>query len=205
MKNFNLNINEVFVIDYEDMIYNCSIQDITENELLIDIPVKDGEFLILENGERLDVRYCSEAGRYYEFEVKIIGREKGDNIPMYKLSLPMNVRRIQRRNYVRVPVLKTVNYKREEEESWYEATTLDISGGGMKIKAERKFKLGDELAVKIETSSRIVEAKVQIKRCEKVNTNEYIYGLEFTDINENRRDNIIKDVFLVMRKQREII
>ena len=72
MKNFNLNINEVIVIEYEDMVYNCSIQGIAENELLINIPVKDGEFLILENGERLDVKYCSEAGRYYEFEVKII-------------------------------------------------------------------------------------------------------------------------------------
>lgn len=205
MKNFNLNINEVIVIEYEDMVYNCSIQGIAENELLINIPVKDGEFLILENGERLDVKYCSEAGRYYEFEVKIIGREKSDNIPMYKLSLPIDVRRIQRRNYVRVPVLKTVKYKLEEEESWCEATTLDISGGGMKIKARRKFKLNDKLVVKIETSSRVVETEVQIKRCEKVNTNEYIYGLEFTDINENRRDNIIKDVFLVMRKQREIM
>lgn len=205
MKNFNLNINEVIVIEYEDMVYNCSIQGIAENELLINIPVKDGEFLILENGERLDVKYCSEAGRYYEFEVKIIGREKSDNIPMYKLSLPIDVRRIQRRNYVRVQVLKTVKYKLEEEESWCEATTLDISGGGMKIKARRKFKLNDKLVAKIETSSRLVETEVQIKRCEKVNTNEYIYGLEFTDINENRRDNIIKDVFLVMRKQREII
>lgn len=205
MKNFNLNINEVIVIEYEDMVYNCSIQGIAENELLINIPVKDGEFLILENGERLDVKYCSEAGRYYEFEVKIIGREKSDNIPMYKLSLPIDVRRIQRRNYVRVQVLKTVKYKLEEEESWCEATTLDISGGGMKIKARRKFKLNDKLVAKIETSSRLVETEVQIKRCEKVNTNEYIYGLEFTDINENRRDNIIKDVFLVMRKQREIM
>lgn len=205
MKNFNLNINEVIAIEYEDMVYNCSIQGIAENELLINIPVKDGEFLILENGERLDVKYCSEAGRYYEFEVKIIGREKSDNIPMYKLSLPIDVRRIQRRNYVRVPVLKTVKYKLEEEESWCEATTLDISGGGMKIKARRKFKLNDKLVVKIETSSRVVETEVQIKRCEKVITNEYIYGLEFTDINENRRDNIIKDVFLVMRKQREIM
>lgn len=205
MKNFNLNINEGIVIEYEDMVYNCSIQGIAENELLINIPVKDGEFLILENGERLDVKYCSEAGRYYEFEVKIIGREKSDNIPMYKLSLPIDVRRIQRRNYVRVQVLKTVKYKLEEEESWCEATTLDISGGGMKIKARRKFKLNDKLVAKIETSSRLVETEVQIKRCEKVNTNEYIYGLEFTDINENRRDNIIKDVFLVMRKQREIM
>ena len=75
----------------------------------------------------------------------------------------------------------------------------------MKIKARRKFKLNDKLVAKIETSSRLVETEVQIKRCEKVNTNEYIYGLEFTDINENRRDNIIKDVFLVMRKQREIM
>ena len=116
-----------------------------------------------------------------------------------------SVRRIQRRNYVRVQVLKTVKYKLEEEESWCEATTLDISGGGMKIKARRKFKLNDKLVAKIETSSRLVETEVQIKRCEKVNTNEYIYGLEFTDINENRRDNIIKDVFLVMRKQREIM
>ena len=205
MKNFNLNINEVIVVDYEDTVYNCSIQGITENELLINIPVNDGKFLILDNGEKLDMKYCSETGHYYEFEVQIIGREKNDNIPMYKLSLPRNVKKIQRRNYVRVTVLKIVKYKLENEESWFEAITLDISGGGMKIKAGRKFKLNEKLIVKIETSSRVVEAEVQIKRCEKVNTNEYIYGLEFTDIHENRRDNIIEDVFLVMRKQREII
>lgn len=205
MKNFNLNINGVVVVNYDNVIYKCSIQDISEEGFSISVPVNNGKFLMLDEGKNLDVEYCTETGNYYEFDVEVIGRDKSDQIPMYKLSLPMNVRKIQRRNYVRVPVVKTVEYRRDEEELWSKATILDLSGGGMKIKAAQEFKINEKLFIKIETSSEVFEITAEVKRSDKIKTYEYIYGLEFIDINENKRDKIVKEVFLVMRKQREII
>lgn len=205
MKNFNLNINGVVVVNYNDVIYKCSIQDISEEGFSISVPVNNGKFLMLDEGKNLDVEYCTETGNYYEFDVEVIGRDKSDKIPMYKLSLPMNVRKIQRRNYVRVPVVKNVEYRRDKEELWSKATILDLSGGGMKIKAAQEFKINEKLFIKIETSSEVFEITAEVKRSDKIKTYEYIYGLEFIDINENKRDKIVKEVFLVMRKQREII
>lgn len=205
MKNFNLNINGVVVVNYDDVIYKCSIQDISEEGFSISVPVNNGKFLMLDEGKNLDVEYCTETGNYYEFDVEVIGRDKSDKIPMYKLSLPMNVRKIQRRNYVRVPVVKNVEYRRDEEALWSKATILDLSGGGMKIKAAQEFKINEKLFIKIETSSEVFEITAEVKRSDKIKTYEYIYGLEFIDINENKRDKIVKEVFLVMRKQREII
>lgn len=205
MKNFNLNINGVVVVNYDDVIYKCSIQDISEEGFSISVPVNDGKFLMLDEGKNLDIEYCTETGNYYEFDVEVIGRDKSDKIPMYKLSLPMNVRKIQRRNYVRVPVVKNVEYRRNEEELWSKATILDLSGGGMKIKAAQEFKINEKLFIKIETISEVFEITAEVKRSDKIKTYEYIYGLEFIDINENKRDKIVKEVFLIMRKQREII
>jgi len=187
------------------VIYRCSIQGITENSVSINVPVNNGELLILNGGEVLDVQYCSETGNYYEFELEVIGRNNDDNIPMYNSSLPRNLRRIQRRDYVRVEVLRNIKYRRKEEESWREAIMLDISGGGMRIKVPIELDIGDRLITKFESSGKLFEIEVEIKRNEKVNAGEYIYGLEFIDINEKRRDNIIEDVFFVMRRQREII
>lgn len=205
MKNFNLKLNEIIVVKYDDVIYRCSIQGITENSVSINVPVNNGELLMLNGGEVLDVQYCSETGNYYEFELEVIGRNNDDNIPMYNLSLPRNLRRIQRRDYVRVEVLRNIKYRRKEEESWREAIMLDISGGGMRIKVPIELDIGDRLITKFESSGKLFEIEVEIKRNEKVNAGEYIYGLEFIDINEKRRDNIIEDVFFVMRRQREII
>jgi len=205
MKNFNLKLNEIIVVKYDDVIYRCSIQGITENSVSINVPVNNGELLILNGGEVLDVQYCSETGNYYEFELEVIGRNNDDNIPMYNSSLPRNLRRIQRRDYVRVEVLRNIKYRRKEEESWREAIMLDISGGGMRIKVPIELDIGDRLITKFESSGKLFEIEVEIKRNEKVNAGEYIYGLEFIDINEKRRDNIIEDVFFVMRRQREII
>lgn len=205
MKNFNLKLNEIIVVKYDDVIYRCSIQGITENSVSINVPVNNGELLMLNGGEVLDVQYCSETGNYYEFELEVIGRNNDDNIPMYNLSLPRNLRKIQRRDYVRVEVLRNIKYRRKEEESWREAIMLDISGGGMRIKVPIELDIGDRLITKFESSGKLFEIEVEIKRNEKVNAGEYIYGLEFIDINEKRRDNIIEDVFFVMRRQREII
>lgn len=205
MKNFNLKLNEIIVVKYDDVIYRCSIQGITENSVSINVPVNNGELLMLNGGEVLDVQYCSETGNYYEFELEVIGRNNDDNIPMYNLSLPRNLRRIQRRDYVRVEVLRNIKYRRKEEEPWREAIMLDISGGGMRIKVPIELDIGDRLITKFESSGKLFEIEVEIKRNEKVNAGEYIYGLEFIDINEKRRDNIIEDVFFVMRRQREII
>lgn len=205
MKNFNLKLNEIIVVKYDDVIYRCSIQGITENSVSINVPVNNGELLMLNGGEVLDVQYCSETGNYYEFELEVIGRNNDDNIPMYNLSLPRNLRRIQRRDYVRVEVLRNIKYRRKKEESWREAIMLDISGGGMRIKVPIELDIGDRLITKFESSGKLFEIEVEIKRNEKVNAGEYIYGLEFIDINEKRRDNIIEDVFFVMRRQREII
>lgn len=205
MKNFNLNINGVIVVNYDDMIYRCSIQDVSEEHFSITVPVNNGEFLMLNRGEKLDIEYCNEAGNYYEFSAKVMGRDISNKISMYKLSLPTNVVKIQRRNYVRVPFTKEVQYKKIEDDSWKKGMLLDLSGGGIRLKSKEELNFDEKLLIKIETKSGEFEVLAQVKRCEKLNFYECVYGLEFVDINENKRDKIVEEVFLVMRKQRETI
>lgn len=205
MKNFNLNINGVVTINYNDIIYKCTIQNLEEDGFSINIPIKDGEYLILDNGENLNFEYYTESGGYYEFDADVVCRDIGDNISMYKLSSPNNIRKIQRRNFVRVPIVKMVEYRLSNESIWYKVMVLDLSGGGMKIKADRELKINDRLFINIEASSENIELEAEVKRLNKINNYEYVYGLEFIDINESKQDKIVKEVFLVMRKQREVI
>lgn len=141
MKKINLNVNDIVVVSYEKSLYKCNIQDKLEENFCISIPVNKGEYLLVDIGEELSFGYCTDRGEFFEFDAKITGKNKADNVPMYILSKPYNLRKVQRRNYVRVPVVKDIEYKKHGEDKWKKAIALDLSGGGIKFKCNEEFKI----------------------------------------------------------------
>jgi c-di-GMP-binding flagellar brake protein YcgR len=78
------------------------------------------------------------------------------------------MQKVQRRNYVRVNLIKYAVYKREDDEEKY-----SLVG--------------------------------KVVRCDRCKDRDYIWGVEFSELDEKDRDRIIKKVFTVMRKQRKLI
>ena len=158
--------------------------------------------------------YCGKA--LYKFECEVIGR-KVDRIPIIILGLPQNTRVIQRRDFVRVPVIDKIKlYKIDKafenkdiedlvklENVAIDSLTLDISGGGMRIKCKFELSYNDILMVSLPLLTENFMVKAKVVRIENKEDNTNIYGLCFFDLNEKLRDKIIKCIFQIMREQRK--
>jgi len=206
MEKLEINLNANILVLYEEKYYKSTVQDVKESDFVINMPVEDGVYLTLDAGDKIIIDYFSEDGFYYEFDAEVISRLVENKMPMYKISKPDQAIKIQRRNFVRVSLTEDALYKKNgsKESDWHEGVLLDLSGGGLRIKVKEKTVLGEKIIVKLYCEKESLEIIGKIVRCDKSQSGEYIWGIEFRDIDERKRDKIVQKVFSVMRKQREL-
>lgn len=211
MENLKVQINGNVCIYFEDKTYKSVIQDLKETSMLINIPLGDGSSLFFENGQEVEMNYYYK-NSYYTFKTKVIGREKEGQISLYKLELPYDVKKVQRRDYVRVDLVDNVfirqfrEVKVENKENWCKALLLNLSGGGMRINTIDQFAEGVKITIKLSLSDdeELELNGIVVKEIEKRENNR-IYGIQFIDVSNIARDRIIKRVFSQMRKQIDVV
>ncbi|MGI6226653.1 MAG: flagellar brake protein, partial [Peptococcales bacterium] len=115
----------------------------------------------------------------------------------------------QRRDFVRIPVSLSLEYRVENgaksEETFHTGVIRDLSGGGAQLASKRKLVKGTILQVKFSLPEDLIvcKAKVMWVYTEvKEQKETYLIGLKFIDINERLRERIIRYVF---KRQRELI
>lgn len=213
MESLNLSINgKVEVLWDEKSIYKSIIQEVEEDGFSITVPLNNGEYLTPHVGEKLELMCYDDSGNVYKFNCKVKGRNTDNNIPLYILSEPYDVSIIQRRNYVRVKIVQMIQYLKGSLEGenidrlkFSPAILLDLSGGGMRIKVNEKPSLGEKLLGELKYNGDEALIKAKIVRVEKTEDNKYICGVSFDDLDNITREKIIKMVFTIMRKQRELL
>ena len=175
--------------------------------MYIDIPMENGEYLLLrKNCEIGIIIYNEKIGMLYKANLRIIGKKIEGNLRLYKVSRPYGIEKLQRRNYVRVDTTRTVKYKKKGDIAYSDGIILDLSGGGMKIKLDKKIEVNDILNLIVELDGKFAQIKGQVRRVYKDEKDrKYVIGFEFTEINEAVRDRIIHIVFSVMRRQMEVL
>lgn len=208
MKTFDIYINCILdVLDDKGKAYKSRIQEINEDHMYIDIPMENGEYLLLrKNCEIGIIIYNEKIGMLYKANLRIIGKKIEGNLRLYKVSRPYGIEKLQRRNYVRVDTTRTVKYKKKGDIAYSDGIILDLSGGGMKIKLDKKIEVNDILNLIVELDGKFAQIKGQVRRVYKDEKDrKYVIGFEFTEINEAVRDRIIHIVFSVMRRQMEVL
>lgn len=204
MKNFTLGINSRVDILWNKGVYKSVVQDYQNQFMYINIPVANGEYLTLERGEEISGIYYDDKGNVYSLDAKVVDKVKEGALPLYKLTEPYNVKKIQRRNFVRVEFTHGIKYKSEtmDKATFYNGILLDLSGGGMRMKIKEKLNSNDKVFVRLQYETEVIEVSGKIIRVQKAPDGEFICGVDFKEISEPERDRIIKTVFTVMRKQR---
>lgn len=213
MTNLDITINSVVTILWEEDMYKASVQDITESEILITIPINNSIYLTLNEGVELEQFFYDKKGNFFTYKTKVIRRYTEKEIPFYRLSKPYDVKKIQRRDYFRVNIIQIINYIKEaelqkdirREENYEDALLLDLSGGGMRIKVKEKLSFNDSIISNLNYENEKVVIKGRVVRIEKTEDKRYIYGIDFKDIDNSTREKIIRIVFKIMRKQRELV
>lgn len=212
MSKLELNINGRIEVEYDNNIYKTQIQDIKENEIAISIPVANGQYLTLLKGEELVMYYNDNNGTVFKFKSRILARGQENRIPLYILSQPYDVEVVQRRNFVRVSLAQNISYCKIDtkpeavsRKSFLPGLILDLSGGGMRLKLNEKLNIGDDIIVMLDNEGKEILVKGKVMRIESTEDKRWICGVSFEDIDNRTRENIIRMVFNIMRKQRELL
>lgn len=191
--------------------YPSQILDITEEDTyIVSGPIYKSRLVLLHKYERVVVSCLVENKGRYVFDARILKRDHGK---IYKLELEKisDINKFQQREFYRfetsIPVTKkmTIKTKGGEDTLLELCRTKDISGSGMKLLSNFEHEVGDKVKCKFEIRSHPIYVECEILRIENIDTFDYTYGLgvNFIDITEEDRDNIIKFIFEEERLLRE--
>ncbi len=190
--------------EYEG-IYRTRIEEVGERIIAVGAPYDHGEIVPLREGTTVKLTFWDEAAAY-SFEGKIMQRIAVP-IPMFVLELPDSVDKVQRRNYVRVPAFYPVSFRAVTKEGLSDlqkGTMVDLSGGGLRFLTKERVENKDLLYVLIELPVGELKTPVRVCRAEKIeDSKHYTVSVEFHDIAERERDQIIRCVFDIQRAMRK--
>ncbi|RKX29879.1 MAG: hypothetical protein DRP47_00645 [Candidatus Zixiibacteriota bacterium] len=138
--------------------YVSRIEDFDNANIVITPPEFESGNALLRNGCRCMV-LLTRKDAVYQFDTRIrtVKTSKGKK---YLLESPGNVRRVQRRQFVRIEVWQKITYalvpsdnqeiSEPNELEWIEGTVVDISGGGVLLKTNREIKEGTLVVFRLE-------------------------------------------------------
>ena len=210
MHDFKLKINHRIEVVIEEKAYKALIIDIQDDLLRINLPVNDGEYLMLSTNEKIEINSYSDDGGCFNFSARVISRGKENNIIYYKISKPFDIKKIQRRNFFRVELTDIIEYKKitmvEEEKNlnipYKKGIMVDLSAGGLKLKTKDNIKKEDILLINVKLKKIQAELKCDIVRIENTADKEKLCGLRFIDITPAQSEFIVRELFKIMRRQR---
>ena len=223
MKKLNLQINKRIEFICEEGKMGISlIQDIQPDFMLVSTPMIGGREQQFRKGEEFDGVYYGE-NHVFVFTVKMLERVF-DNIALYKMTLPTNLKKIQRRDFVRIPIsipfrymeiseeleeiLENTSLKKIEEtfeEQWEKGYTMDLSGGGLRASVKKPITIGEKVFIILKQKKMYVGVKGEVLRCHSTVTDGhtlYHPGIKYIDILEGERERIIAFIFAEMRELR---
>ncbi|MBQ3514844.1 MAG: flagellar brake domain-containing protein [Lachnospiraceae bacterium] len=190
-------------------------------EMKIAMPIQGGKIIPLSVGESLTACFYSNLGAMYECKINITDRYKDGNIFILEIEIASQLKKVQRRNFYRYTCMLAMQYivlpedadeaelMESGSEVWKQALAMDVSGGGIRIASKVKEEEGTYIEIKLplvngkERTMLYVKAKI-IRALPSSQTGVYELRAEFVDILEADREEIIKYIFDMERKKRQI-
>ncbi len=216
-----LNIGDTLYLDIEDekeekQSFKCRLVDKVQEYFFIDFPIniqtkKVGFF---HDGTQFAASFIGKDQAVYSFQTQLVGRKKG-RIPMLIIRDPGRDKyiRIQRRQHVRVDASVDVAvHPTDTEFTPFVSVTADISGGGLALVLPRNHSIpvGRDILCWLSLPLQTGEIKYVQALCHVIriiptkDSPREKASIQFTKINENDRQTIIRFVFerqLYLRKK----
>ncbi|WP_017472213.1 flagellar brake protein [Amphibacillus jilinensis] len=191
--------------------YRCRIVELKGLKCYIDQPVnvETGRTEVIPVGSYFSGYFVDENDVIYKFTTEVKERKK-DNIPMLILAFDQSkMEKVQRREYVRVPVNLDVSILNPNTPSKPLVTvTKDISGGGIAVVLPIDYDYNPgtslELTLVLFSGERQIDyivTEAETIRVESHNDKQLL-SMKFVNINENDRQRIIQFCFDRQLKQR---
>ncbi len=172
------------------------------------MPSSQGQFVPLPAGTRLYVKMVDKSSLYV-FQSMVVSYEKDEEgfLVMYIL-FPDSLRKIQRRQFVRVPFFKEGDFIRLKTNESYKFISKDLSAGGLLMVSPCEIELSEKVVVNMAICESISLDSItsQIVRSDRnIQTKHWIYGVEFKDLPRSIEDRIVRYVFVLEQESRRKI
>ncbi|GEO26309.1 hypothetical protein AAC03nite_20940 [Alicyclobacillus acidoterrestris] len=188
--------------------YKSRVADIDEQFLYIDIPVnpRSGRELEIHVDDELIVEYAASPSEIYRYTAQSLGIAYIPT-PALRLISPAvakGLERIQRREFFRVSIDTTVQLTRVEDGTSNQMQSVDISGGGLAVKARGQvpYRPNDvvEVSLVLPYIEYVLHARCRIVRlAADEQTHECIVSMAFENILEREREQIVRYTFMRQR------
>lgn len=190
--------------------YGTRIQDLSDNTVTVQRPTDQYRPVQFRPGARveLSVIVTDMPGKEGQYRGEcVVLRELVEPVPLLRLELPQKWHRSQLREYFRVPVTLRVKVRVEPEDGseeaageWTVGWMRDISGGGLQMLLPLELAREDRVTVEFTLQDETLRIPAVVTRSVPDEDAEgpgdqYVVGVEFTDISEQERTHIIRFTF----------
>lgn len=191
--------------DYEGK-YPSRVEEVREDSLVLAMPISRGEIVTLRKDTPITVNFMRD-GANHAFNATILERIR-DPLPVFIVKMPLEARKKQRREWVRVPASLEFSYSLMKDKSnldldFLEALTVDLSGGGLMFYGNRGYRPGERMKIILHLPKRPLELEAKVVRSAVIPDQMprlYQIGVEFTSVKERQRDRIMNYVFEQQRR-----
>lgn len=191
-------------------VYFSRIEDVGRDFIAIAAPYRRGFYLPPYFGRLINARVTSESCAFL-FKSKLI-RYVTEPIPMWIIEPPTNLKKVQMRSYVRLSIVLDVMLElpdAPEENNTITTLTRDISAGGVRVVVAKPLGAGTKVKVVLPLPGvGTIEAAGEVIRdiYPEVAGDRHAAAIEFTDIKEKTRGEIVKFIFRkqVERRKKEL-
>lgn len=153
-------------------LYLARIEGFIGGGIIINTPEYIEGKTLLRDNSRVLVLFTKEDAVY-----QFYSRIKKLNVPRknhYILSPPRHVKRVQRRQFVRIELFSKISYANigtsycDQEIKWQDSVCLNLSGGGMLIKGTEGLNLSDIILIKANLFHKLGLSQLIVGVCQRI-------------------------------------
>ncbi|MDI6604131.1 MAG: flagellar brake protein [Thermoanaerobacteraceae bacterium] len=185
--------------------YFTKVEDVSKDgTILIDTPIYHNHLVPIHLSSIIQIIFFNKNGQF-AFDAEVINKFSG-NLSFLQVKQISEITKIQRRKYYRLEKIIPFTYKEadDEKENFFTGLIKDISGEGFKAVIKHRNTNNSIIFCNIKLSDLLKEIAVKGKiiRCD-LNKDRYEIGVQFVDINDKLRDQIITFIFEEERKYKK--
>ncbi|MCK4302328.1 MAG: flagellar brake domain-containing protein [candidate division Zixibacteria bacterium] len=190
--------------------YTTRIEDFNGRAIVVSPPEFVGGHTLLSDRAEVMILITRDDA-IYQCHSRITRYPAGEK-KLFLLAPPQGIKRVQRRQFVRVEAFERIEYariinlteweEREDLPKWCQSITSDISGGGVLMKTDENTKPGDLLLLKIGVFPEQDLPEIIAAICRRVFTldDQVMAGMEFLTANRLTRHFGIDDLKRLPRR-----
>jgi len=189
--------------------YKTNISDIDFGRkiLFLSIPSYKGRFVPIPKGVRMNVNVFDRSS-IYEFDTISLGVVKLDNMYVIPVPFPNEVRKTERRKFVRIPLYLEGRFYLTPEEAAesFPFTTRNVSAGGMLIVTKKHLSPGDIIYVDLtfEENLALVKQKTKVVREDPMVEDGFVFGTQFLELPAQLETRLVRFIFQKELKMKNV-